>query len=45
MRNAIKMSVHFKSVTSLNMIFPILPFAANQSFTKTRINSSSLPTP
>ena len=34
MRNAIKISVHIKSVTSLNMIFPILPSAVNQSFTK-----------
>ena len=34
MRNAIKTSVHTKSVTSLNMIFPILPSTVNQSFTK-----------
>ena len=34
MRNAIKMSVHTKSVTSLNMIFPILPSTVNQSLTK-----------
>ena len=34
MRNAVKISVHTKSVTSLNMIFPIMPSAVNQSFTK-----------
>ena len=34
MRNAIKTSVHTKSVTNLNMIFPILPSTVNQSFTK-----------
>ena len=34
MRNAIKFSVHAESVTSLDMILPILPSAINQSFTK-----------
>ena len=34
MQNAIKTSAHTKSVTSLNMIFPILPCTVNQSFTK-----------
>ena len=34
MRNAIKFSVHAESVTSLDMILPILLSAINQSFTK-----------
>ena len=34
MLNATKTSVYSKSVTSLDMVFPVLPSTVNQSFTK-----------